>query len=114
MVNVQFSRANRSSKQVSNVCSFAFAVEGSCNGVECDAHAQCIQPIEDQPLQCECEEGWQGNGQTCSGNVRLVTFRQPFCFWRECNLSSNVFADVLESFVTFVVFVVFASCQDRN
>ena len=47
---------------------FAFTVDGGCNGVECDAHAQCVQPFDDQPFQCECGEGWQGDGLTCSGN----------------------------------------------
>ena len=55
-------------------CSFLSA-EGNCNGVECDSHAQCIQP-DDGPPQCECDKGWEGNGEKCSGNMSIRMFLQ--------------------------------------
>ncbi|XP_022790332.1 fibrillin-1-like isoform X2 [Stylophora pistillata] len=42
-------------------------VEGSCNGVDCDAHAQCVQPL-DGPPNCACIKGWTGDGQTCAAD----------------------------------------------
>ncbi|PFX25811.1 Nidogen-1 [Stylophora pistillata] len=48
-------------------------VEGSCNGVDCDAHAQCVQPL-DGPPNCACIKGWTGDGQTCAD----VDECQPF------------------------------------
>lgn len=51
-------------------CFTYLSAEGSCNGVVCDAHAQCVQPL-DGPPNCECVEGWTGDGQTCSGKTYI-------------------------------------------
>ena len=51
-------------------CFTYLSAEGSCNGVVCDAHAQCVQPL-DGPPNCECVEGWTGDGQTCSGKIYI-------------------------------------------
>ena len=48
--------------------SFCFTVNRNCNGVECDRHARCVQSF-DNSLQCECDSGWQGDGQNCSGKM---------------------------------------------
>ena len=47
---------------------FCFTVNRNCNGVECDTHARCVQSL-DNSLQCECDSGWQGDGQNCSGKM---------------------------------------------
>lgn len=68
-------------------CPFISA-EGNCNGVECDTHAQCVQPLDDGPPQCECEKGWEGNGQTCVGNTNIHVFIRLICFKWRYSLSS--------------------------
>ena len=57
-------------KGKSYFCFTYLSAEGSCNGVVCDAHAQCVQPL-DGPPNCECVEGWTGDGQTCSGKTYI-------------------------------------------
>ena len=47
---------------------FCFTVNRNCNGVECDTHARCVQSL-DNSLQCDCDSGWQGDGQNCSGKM---------------------------------------------
>lgn len=46
--------------------------DGTCEGFKCDDNADCNRTFPSGRRRCLCKPGWQGNGQSCSGNSGLL------------------------------------------
>ena len=49
--------------------SVTYSFSASCD-IECHENAQCL--VDEGGAQCECNEGYSGNGITCSGKRQAM------------------------------------------
>lgn len=61
--------------------SCSFPESGSCDGVVCDANANCSQASPDKKRQCICLPGWTGNGQSCLGMNTFFSSEHFLIWW---------------------------------